>query len=426
MNPPAPSNGVLLSTFERHYAELVRYLTRRTGDAAEARALAHDTWVRIAEQPENGVVPADPRAYLFTISHNVAMNHLRRGSWMQGYLAECMNIDTAAPTQAPDVADGAMYRQAVAVVDAALSGLSPRVRDTYLANGLHGEKQVDIALRLGVSVNTVERDIAQAARCIEDALHAWRHTPRDKGGAAVARTGRRRSLAALLGLAAIGLGSGTVWHRLQREALRYQATLSTLRGHMLQRRLPDGSDVTLDAESRLEIDFDAGQRMARLAGGAAFFAVQRDVERPFIVQARDVRVTVLGTRFGVEIDGGQGVVVQVELGRVRVEAYEKRYELTAGQSLRAFEGELVLSDVAKPAAWRQGELEFAAVPLADVLARLARYAPATMRATPEAARLRISGHVRVADARDWLDSLPSVLPVRLRKLPEGGMEVSRR
>ncbi|MDP9899468.1 sigma-70 family RNA polymerase sigma factor [Variovorax ginsengisoli] len=430
MNPSTPSTGVLLSAFEQHYAELVRYIARRTGSMEEARGLAHDTWLRIAErQADQDVALADPRAYLFTISHNVAMNHLRRGNWLQGYLAECGAIDGAAPAQAPDVAESAMYRQAVARVEAALGSLPARVRDNYLAHGLHGEKQVDIAERLGLSIDTVKRDIAQATRCIEDALHAWRHTQNANrgGGAAIAgRTGRRKSLAALLGVFAVGVSGTAVWQHLQREALRYQTTLATLRGRLLQRSLPDGSEVTLDAQSRLEVDYTATRRLTRLREGAAFFSVQRDEARPFVVQALGVEVAVLGTRFGVEIDGGRGVVVQVESGRVQVDADGRRAELGAGQSLRIAGGERVLTTVAHPAAWRQGELAFDAVPLADALGRMARYSQTELRVAPAAARLPISGKVRVAEAQSWLASLPSVLPVRVDRQQDGSIDIVRR
>ena len=428
MNPPASSTNPLLAAFETHYAELIRYIARRTGNVEEARGLAHDTWLRIAERPpETDTPPTDPRAYLFTISHNVAMNHLRRGHWMTGYLAECEQIDIGAPAQTPDVAEAAMYRQAVAVVEKTLAGLGPRVRDSYLASGLQGERQIDIAARLGVSVNTVERDIAQASACIEDALHAWRHTRPAASHPPRARTaGRRKSLSALLGVFALGVTGSVVWQHLQHEALRFQTALATPRGRRLQQTLPDGSELTLDASSRLEVDYSAPRRLTRLLEGAAFFAVQRDVDRPFVVAARGVSVTVLGTRFGVEIDGGQGVVVQVESGRVRVDAFGRSHELTAGQSLRAFEGETLLKNVARPAAWRSGEIEFDAVPLAEALARVERYSATSLRATPAAGRLRISGKLRVADAHDWLASLPRVLPVRLKTLPDGGIELAAR
>ena len=429
MTPSSPSHNALLGAFSQHYAELVRYLARRTGNVDEARALAHDTWLRIAERaPEKDIALADPRAYLFTISHNLVMNHLRRGHWMQVHLAECAQIDAVSPAQAPDVADSAMYRQAVAAVEAALAALPARARAVYLAHGLDDERQVDIARRLGISIDTVKRDIILATRGIEDALHHWRQSPagaKETVGAAPKRS-RRKSLTALLGVFGLGLGSTALWHLLQREALRYQTTLATLRGRMLQRSLPDGSELTLDALSRIDVDFSADVRALRLHAGAAFFAVQRDAARPFVVHVLDVKVTVLGTRFGVEIDGGNNIAVQVESGLVRVAAHGQTTELSAGQSLRVEADNVVATQVASPASWRKGELDFDNVPLGQALARVERYSPAPLRATPAVAQLPISGTVRVADARGWIGSLANVLPVRVHRQADGSLEIDRR
>ena len=429
MTPSSPLHNALLGAFSQHYAELVRYIARRTGNADEARALAHDTWLRIAERaPEKDAALADPRAYLFTISHNLVMNHLRRGHWMQTHLAECAQIDAVSPAQAPDVADSAMYRQAVEAVERALAGLPARAREVYLAHGLEDEKQIDIARRLGVSIDTVKRDITQATRGIEDALHHWRQSPagaKKTAGAAQTRS-RRKSLTALLGVFTVGLGSTAIWQLLQREALRYQTTLATLRGRMLQRSLPDGSELTLDALSRIDIDFSADVRALRLHAGAAFFAVQREAARPFVVHALGTKVTVLGTRFGVEIDGGDNIAVQVESGLVQVVAHGQTTELSAGQSLRVKPDTVIATQVTSPASWRKGELDFDAVRLDQALARVARYSPAPLRATPAVAHLPISGTVRIVDARGWIASLPNVLPVRVIRHPDGSMEIDRR
>lgn len=429
MTPSSPSHNALLGAFSQHYAELVRYLARRTGNVDEARALAHDTWLRIAERtPDKDIALADPRAYLFTISHNLVMNHLRRGHWMQMHLAECAQIDAVSPAQAPDVADSAMYRQAIEAVEGALARLPARAREVYLAQGLDDEKQIDIARRLGVSIDTVKRDITLATRGIEDALHRWGQSPAGakKHDAAAQTRSRRRSLASLLGVFGLGLGSTAIWQLLQRQALRYQTTLATLRGRMLQRSLPDGSQLTLDALSRLDIDFSADVRALRLHAGAAFFAVQKDAARPFVVHAQGVKVTVLGTRFGVEIDGGDNISVQVESGLVRVDAQGQTFELSAGQGLRVAPHAVIQTSVASPAAWRKGELDFDNVPLGQALARVARYSPAPLQATPAAAQLPISGTVRIADARGWIASLPNVLPVRVIRQADGRMEIDRR
>jgi ferric-dicitrate binding protein FerR (iron transport regulator) len=78
------------------------------------------------------------------------------------------------------------------------------------------------------------------------------------------------------------------------------------------------------------------------------------------------------------------------------------------------------------APWRHGRLHFDAVPLGEAAARLARYARFDLRTDARAARLRISGTVEIAEAADWLQALPSVLPVRVVRENGGGMLLAGR
>ena len=432
MDLPAPSTRTLLAGFDQNYNEVVRFLARRTGNMDEARGLAHDTWLRIAERKphaEADIQLADPRAYLFTVAHNLAMNHLRRGNWLQGYMHEREQMEVHTPCQTPDVADGAMYRQALAAVETVLHALPERARDVFLAHRLHGESQADIADRLRVSLNTVERDMTLATQRIETALHTWRGTPQTTHAAEAPRTtskSRRKSLAALLGVFTVGATGTALWQNLQREAMRWQTALATPRGRTLQQPLPDGSHITLDAHSKLDVAYSADSRAVQLLKGAAFFAVQRDPARPLTVQALETQVTVLGTRFGVEIENSDTVLVQVESGHVKVWDGSRSHDLLAGQGLRIRQGRATPATADTAALWRKGELAFDALPLADAVARVARYAPFELRTAPSARGLQVSGTLRIADARDWLTALPRVLPVQLVKLPGGGIEVAAR
>lgn len=438
MELSASFTRALLSGFDRAYADLLRVATRSTGSREEAGDLVHDTWLRLAEHARSapgGAIgeeaPRDATAYLAVMAQHMALDAQRRQQRHLRYLDTAAVREQLAPSHAPDVADSVMYRQALAVLEAALAALPERSRAAFVAHRVHGEKQPEIAERLGVSLNTVERDLIQANACIEDALHRWRGT----SPASVRRAGRRRSLGALLGLAGMGLGGGLGWRQWQlyREThVQWQANWSSARGQQIGHGLPDGSTVLLDALSRAEVRYFAARRVVALAQGAAFFDVARHPERPFAVQAGDVRVTVLGTRFGVEVAPGQGghdrVTVQVESGRVRVEsaaAAGQAYELGAGQGLR-LEGVAAMRTQAAPgdaAAWRHGELVFAESTLGEALQRLSRYAAFALEATPEAARLPLSGRVRIAQAQAWVRALPQALPVQVRQQPDGGLLV---
>jgi ferric-dicitrate binding protein FerR (iron transport regulator) len=83
--------------------------------------------------------------------------------------------------------------------------------------------------------------------------------------------------------------------------------------------LPDGSTVSLNATAELSYpeEFSRNKRELRLSG-EAFFEVERDPRRPFIVQVgTDATVEVLGTSFNIKPDPGIGsIVVQVVEGSV--------------------------------------------------------------------------------------------------------------
>ncbi len=65
-------------------------------------------------------------------------------------------------------------------------------------------------------------------------------------------------------------------------------------------RLPDGSQVWLNKGSKLYFtgDLDGKKRTVRLEG-EGFFDVAEDAEHPFVVEAHDMDITVLGTEFTV-------------------------------------------------------------------------------------------------------------------------------
>lgn len=97
-------------------------------------------------------------------------------------------------------------------------------------------------------------------------------------------------------------------------------------------KLTDGSDVTSkSSDARIEpVEVTPTMVTLRLEAGSARFSVAPDPSRTFRVLAGDVTVTVLGTVFTVGYEG-QGVRVQVERGRVRVNGPEGERTLGVDQ-----------------------------------------------------------------------------------------------
>ncbi|UCS92200.1 FecR domain-containing protein [Echinicola marina] len=82
--------------------------------------------------------------------------------------------------------------------------------------------------------------------------------------------------------------------------------------------LPDGTKVYLNAESSLvfPVEFSDSLRLVKLKG-EAFFDVKESKVRPFVVQADNTRVRVMGTTFNVK--NKEGLSVALVSGKVAVE-----------------------------------------------------------------------------------------------------------
>ncbi|WP_339494775.1 FecR family protein [Pseudomonas sp. RA_105y_Pfl2_P56] len=177
--------------------------------------------------------------------------------------------------------------------------------------------------------------------------------------------------------------------------------------------LADQSQVTLDADSAIAVDFSHGERHVQLRRGAGFFSVTHTGE-PFVVEARKGEARVLGTQFEVRLQP-HGAQVTVLSGRVGVTADRdgEQQILTAGQQVAYGEGaaqKLHAVDSEAQLAWRQGWLTYYKSTLGDVVADLRRYYPGRIvLLNDELAARKVSGSFPSRDAQAVLSSLQSVL-----------------
>lgn len=177
--------------------------------------------------------------------------------------------------------------------------------------------------------------------------------------------------------------------------------------------LADQSQVTLDADSAIAVDFSRGERHVQLRRGAGFFSVTHTGE-PFVVEAEKGRARVLGTQFEVRLQP-HGAQVTVLSGRVGVTAdkHAEQQILTAGQQVAYGEGaaeKLHAVDSEAQLAWRQGWLNYYKAPLADVVQDLRRYYPGRIvLLNDELAARRVSGSFPSKDPQAVLSSLQGVM-----------------
>lgn len=135
-------------------------------------------------------------------------------------------------------------------------------------------------------------------------------------GALEAPSARRRFLQRSLALAAFGVATLALG-RIGIVGFPWPGDLYTGTGQRQSFRLEDGSQLVLDARSRVRPEFDGYRRRLRLREGRLLVDVARDPARPFVVDTGRGQVEAQGTRFQVSDDGASSRVVVLE-SRVRI------------------------------------------------------------------------------------------------------------
>ncbi len=152
---------------------------------------------------------------------------------------------------------------------------------------------------------------------------------------------RRAVLGRIAGIAAIGVGG--LWFQGARRTWGSDYTTGVAETRVID--LPDGSRVTLNAMSSIDVDFQFNLRRIVLLEGQAFFEVQSDSARSFAVDIRGNLVLALGTAFDIDANLPDGsIAVAVTEHSVRVDARETTESTPGGRrgSVVVAEGERLI------------------------------------------------------------------------------------
>jgi transmembrane sensor len=193
--------------------------------------------------------------------------------------------------------------------------------------------------------------------------------------------------------------------------MRVDAVVTDI-GQQQVRLLRDGTRVTLNTNTRIEVNYDGQARRVRLIRGEAWFEVAKSATWPFLVSVDGEVVRALGTSFIVRHDGAQDLSVTLVEGRVSVTPVDQNAEpgdaqvLAPGQRLvlsRHATAALDRPDLTRVTAWRQGRVEFDATSLADAAGEMNRYSKTrVILADADLARLRIGGVFRAGDSEEFV------------------------
>lgn len=193
--------------------------------------------------------------------------------------------------------------------------------------------------------------------------------------------------------------------------------------------LDDGSLLSLNTSSIVEVEFTSENRDIIISRGEAHFEVAPDATRPFVVTAGNNKVIAIGTAFNVQLLKDERFELLVTEGKVLVSEisqpmpqnisqlksldFEALGDILVSGDTGIFNGNksesrstLSLDQVQRNLSWQQGMLVFQGEPLEDALTEMNRYADIRFEIQDEALKsLRVAGYFKVGDSKGLLHAL---------------------
>ncbi|KJK09350.1 MULTISPECIES: FecR domain-containing protein [Pseudomonas] len=221
------------------------------------------------------------------------------------------------------------------------------------------------------------------------------------------------------GVASLALVVGLLsWASAYQSVGYWLADQRTATGEQRSLRLTDGTLISLNTHSAVDIRFDEEQRLIVLHEGEISIETGHKDDRPFVVATEDGRMRALGTRFLVKLED-QGTRLSVLQSAVAAKPQDSGDEqiLHEGQQVLMSQNQLGQINGLRSGAdaWTRGMLVVDNVRLADLVDELSRYRSGYLGVAPEVANLRITGSFPLNDTDLALTSLLPTLPVQLEQ-----------
>lgn len=230
---------------------------------------------------------------------------------------------------------------------------------------------------------------------------------------------KRRSLK-LLTLAGLAISSALI----TKEQSLWQPWLADYHTQIGERRsitLADGTELSLNTNSSVDVRFDEQQRLIVLSQGEIMIKSGADLasplKRPLRVQTQQATLEAIGTQFVVRLQAGS-TLLSMQEGRVAMRplALGQTMQIAEpGQHYRIYPDHLDLVELPIEAdSWTLGALVVKEIRLGDFIAEISRYRPGYLRCDPAVADLRFSGVFQLDDTDKLLALIAHKLPIAVQ------------
>lgn len=151
-----------------HEPALRAWLSRRPLAGLEVDDIVQETYAILAALDSVDHI-LNSRTYMFEVAKSVVLRSLRRSRIVAfEALAEAEGMEPPSDEPSPETV--AADRQELTRIAALIAGLPAKCREAFTLRKVHGLSQREVARRMGVSENTVEKHVGKGIGVLMNAL----------------------------------------------------------------------------------------------------------------------------------------------------------------------------------------------------------------------------------------------------------------
>jgi RNA polymerase sigma-70 factor (ECF subfamily) len=163
--PPLPSKDLhkFEELFKGLFKPLCGFAMKFTGDLDASKNLVHEVFIQVWEKFDT--LPADThyKSYLYRAVRNRCLNHIRDKK-------KFVTIENVAEHRLTEINTTLETSELEQKIEAAISSLPEKCRMVFEMNRLEGLKYAEIAVKMNISIKTVEAQMSKALGVMKEHL----------------------------------------------------------------------------------------------------------------------------------------------------------------------------------------------------------------------------------------------------------------
>lgn len=157
--PMFAHNTRIAGLYQRHFAELVAFLSRRVASRELATDLVQELFLRLLSRSDLVAGVEHERGYLYRSVRHLASEATRSPRWRDCAIQAPEGPDMEDVPPPESVLED---RQTIARLIKVVGRLPPRCREVFILHKFEHLSYAEVAERMGISVGSVEKHMARA------------------------------------------------------------------------------------------------------------------------------------------------------------------------------------------------------------------------------------------------------------------------